>query len=257
MCGENASASLSKPLTLGSSPRVRGKLTDAGQEAADSGLIPACAGKTTSWALADFPRRAHPRVCGENSAARPGASALVGSSPRVRGKPCIRRPGRCARRLIPACAGKTAPTSGKYSGNTAHPRVCGENESTQDWPKIEEGSSPRVRGKPDVMIEAPSDLGLIPACAGKTSRSASTAFEARAHPRVCGENSTMPGRVLEEAGSSPRVRGKLPSPPAVALGCRLIPACAGKTSRWMRTTRAWRAHPRVCGENKGLRKWIP
>ena len=51
---------------MGSSPRMRGKLTDAGQEAADCGLIPAHAGKTAPMMEALPFEPAHPRACGEN-----------------------------------------------------------------------------------------------------------------------------------------------------------------------------------------------
>ena len=46
VCGENIRAGREGLGKGGSSPRVRGKLTDTGQETGDRGLIPACAGKT-------------------------------------------------------------------------------------------------------------------------------------------------------------------------------------------------------------------
>ena len=46
VCGENASFSCLTASTSGSSPRVRGKRSSAGQLGCRGGLIPACAGKT-------------------------------------------------------------------------------------------------------------------------------------------------------------------------------------------------------------------
>ena len=72
---------------------------------------------------------------------------------------------------------------------------------------------------------------LIPACAGKTLKIASTAPVDWAHPRVCGENAQIIGGAVTALGSSPRVRGKLLNLETVTDESGLIPACAGKTLR--------------------------
>ena len=83
--------------------------------------------------------------------------------------------------------------------------MCGENRLIPPrWTGML-GSSPRVRGKPEVAEVAE---GLIPACAGKTVALAITLDSAGAHPRVCGENVNLHSAGLWLAGSSPRVRGK-------------------------------------------------
>ena len=172
-----------------------------------------------------------------------------GSSPRVRGKQRrIARPSD-ARRLIPACAGKTGPGLEAAGPGWAHPRVCGENRSALCDPAAGWGSSPRVRGKRDASFLLPAAKGLIPACAGKTRNSIQPNPQHRAHPRVCGENVSVVKARLSSVGSSPRVRGKLPWPPRVPSLRRLIPACAGKTEGLLRSDTSTRAHPRVCGEN--------
>ena len=71
---------------------------------------------------------------------------------------------------------------------------------------------------------------LIPACAGKTRRDMTFRACARAHPRVCGENSPDTVIVPWVVGSSPRVRGKQPTLARDDAMAGLIPACAGKTS---------------------------
>ena len=111
------------------------------------------------------------------------------------------------------------------------------------------GSSPRVRGKLQVIPNVGFVIGLIPARAGKTARRVWSSAGARAHPRACGEN--HPGRRRERLrhGSSPRVRGKHIGPPGGCRRTRLIPARAGKTLPGLAGSRADRAHPRACGEN--------
>ena len=194
-------------------------------------------------------KRAHPRVCGENSFGLLAVAGVVGSSPRVRGKlpPMLRR--LLARGLIPACAGKTELWERANIRSGAHPRVCGENaRQTRDF-AAQWGSSPRVRGKLGLYVASWNGCGLIPACAGKTQPKSNSLSLARAHPRVCGENLESQSDKVHDAGSSPRVRGKHPVAGFVQPSVGLIPACAGKTPR--RPPGAWAepAHPRVCGEN--------
>ena len=175
-------------LSLGSSPRVRGKQPTAGDEEGKRGLIPACAGKTfLSWAPRSV-ARAHPRVCGENPIAIGWRRVVAGSSPRVRGKRPKTRPSRATNRLIPACAGKTPETYRQTRPHTAHPRVCGENASWKSKHAPNLGSSPRVRGKQRPCWKHCNSAGLIPACAGKTCGSRGSRRACWAHPRVCGEN---------------------------------------------------------------------
>ena len=111
------------------------------------------------------------------------------------------------------------------------------------------GSSPRVRGKLTRPKEATTIPGLIPACAGKTAASPLDCVNVPAHPRVCGENSVYAQTNDAGRGSSPRVRGKLPSTIGPNDENGLIPACAGKTCCRILRLCVARAHPRVCGEN--------
>ena len=161
-------------------------------------------------------------------------TALVGSSPRVRGKrrPRGRRPH--PRRLIPARAGKTLFA------------VC----MSLVWL----GSSPRVRGKRRSCRGFGAEGGLIPARAGKTAHYSTALSHSAAHPRACGENRIGLAGTRGSLGSSPRVRGKHGPVLARALRAGLIPARAGKTSA-ARARGAWVwAHPRACGENGVLRR---
>ena len=127
VCGENRDAIRLFHSVSGSSPRVRGKLLLPERRGVRGRLIPACAGKTGGCGGAGGAPGAHPRVCGENDPAHPGAPPAPGSSPRVRGK----LPGLDGHdgspRLIPACAGKTEGCRRRWRRRTAHPRVCGEN----------------------------------------------------------------------------------------------------------------------------------
>ena len=107
MCGENSPSKVFTKLGEGSSPRVRGKLLPFPFEGTDTGLIPACAGKTPLSSELIAPTAAHPRVCGENEGPLLLFRAIHGSSPRVRGKRHWSVSLSSRGGLIPACAGKT------------------------------------------------------------------------------------------------------------------------------------------------------
>ena len=208
VCGENPGVVYKSPGGVGSSPRVRGKLDFFKCARQFLGLIPACAGKTNPLAHNPDSLRAHPRVCGENPEAYDAEAANAGSSPRVRGKPSNTPEPWVRRRLIPACAGKTRTQLSGHEAKRAHPRVCGEN--TREARKLvrSSGSSPRVRGKLSRALMTRSSIGLIPACAGKTSQPRARSWHRSAHPRVCGENLSRGVKNVAGKGSSPRVRGK-------------------------------------------------
>ena len=120
-----------------------------------------------------------------------------------------------------------------------------------------EGSSPLTRGKRVLVGAHQEGLGLIPAHAGKTPRSARRCPPRRAHPRSRGENEIEALLDPEQQGSSPLTRGKL-APHEGADGLTgLIPAHAGKTMAALPGGRASRAHPRSRGENSSVRAPVP
>ena len=183
-------------------------------------------------------------------------SRRLGSSPRVRGKRYKEATGNPFPGLIPARAGKTEGGGSRGSSRPAHPRACGENLYRCKRSRVSAGSSPRVRGKLMILSYAAVIIRLIPARAGKTSRSRCGPRSTGAHPRACGENGLdeWPGAPAE--GSSPRVRGKLFVGALDQFGLRLIPARAGKTPCPPSPTRPPAAHPRACGENPILTAWV-
>ena len=77
-----------------------------------------------------------------------------GTSPRTRGKRYPRGVKRLEARNIPAHAGKTG--GGHRLGGAAeeHPRARGENNQEAAGLPLEEGTSPRTRGKPSTKLKA-------------------------------------------------------------------------------------------------------
>ena len=248
--GENRNTRILGNKLGGSSPLTRGKLEWLMCLPDGHGLIPAHAGKTARLVLRGRRVWAHPRSRGENHSHRPPSVVRVGSSPLTRGKHYARRYRRLCPGLIPAHAGKTPRPTASSTPTPAHPRSRGENTSRITPVRALAGSSPLTRGKRRLLIGGRSDLGLIPAHAGKTPAGWRGRTSLRAHPRSRGENSACVTSRPVGGGSSPLTRGKpRPRHPEHVPG-GLIPAHAGKTiGRSFRGCRC-SAHPRSRGENR-------
>ena len=69
-----------------------------------------------------------------------------GSSPRVRGTERTMKEDGAVLRFIPARAGNRICSGPKVATATVHPRACGEQTIEELGQRINDGSSPRVRG---------------------------------------------------------------------------------------------------------------
>ena len=173
----------------------------------------------------------------------------MGSPPRMRGKPVFGQTFFCPFGITPAHAGKTPAHRDSSCHNRDHPRACGENSLSEASGLFDQGSPPRMRGKPSQRDTALLLDGITPAHAGKTPAGALRMRRRRDHPRACGENSTPSIAAMRSAGSPPRMRGK-PGGDVIGIPARgITPAHAGKTTISSRQRRASRDHPRACGEN--------
>ena len=247
--GENPQLGFGTNVTEGSSPRWRGKPLPKPSPKPTPGLIPALAGKTCIGVGHPSYLRAHPRAGGENNRRVRARLSVEGSSPRWRGKHCPAAAFHFVRGLIPALAGKTTPERRNTLEHRAHPRAGGENLNG-DLEKLGgSGSSPRWRGKPNLLTSPRGAPRLIPALAGKTRETCSTASGAAAHPRAGGENLFASMVIVPSWGSSPRWRGKRLVGTLFQKRVGLIPALAGKTRRLPASQGRRQAHPRAGGEN--------
>ena len=247
--GENSRCKRRRCWSAGSSPLTRGKPSWKGPEDLDKRLIPAHAGKTGYQPHVSTPPSAHPRSRGENARYVSPQASSDGSSPLTRGKRNLCVFGHFSCRLIPAHAGKTAIQSAYKHSCSAHPRSRGENDGSRLALRRIVGSSPLTRGKRKLRSRWSSTSRLIPAHAGKTTRTPPQAMRTAAHPRSRGENENCSVLAVLTPGSSPLTRGKHEprSPPGCCPG--LIPAHAGKTDLALVSIDAREAHPRSRGEN--------
>ena len=148
MCGEHEKILLYGDAIPGSSPHVRGAHNLTVDSVQNIGIIPACAGSTAFTRQSCRIERDHPRMCGEHGAQCSAIEIELGSSPHVRGAPCVFHYRSCLVGIIPACAGSTPMRSAGRPCRRDHPRMCGEHCDFDWFSGVFEGSSPHVRGAP-------------------------------------------------------------------------------------------------------------
>ena len=106
---------------------MRGKLLKVRQCSRAMRITPADAGKTVQCSVAFWPKKDHPRGCGENIVMRSVVWIATGSPPQVRGKHSLCTAQPAQRRITPAGAGKTRFDAFFIFFERDHPRRCGEN----------------------------------------------------------------------------------------------------------------------------------
>ncbi len=207
MCGEHLDAGSEQKPCPGSSPHVRGALLRLLIAATIGGIIPACAGSTQYGSPMPSKIRDHPRMCGEHIVKLFAQFVHMGSSPHVRGALFSPFRGFAFAGIIPACAGSTPWRRTAQPPHRDHPRMCGEHLRKLSAPRYSAGSSPHVRGALRCRFQRLNTLGIIPACAGSTTRPSAMTVPPRDHPRMCGEHHGLYYSYVDKWGSSPHVRG--------------------------------------------------
>ena len=152
-----------------------------------------------------------------------------GSSPLARGTRRCRGFRGLAHRFIPAGAGNTCVCCGPVVQGAVHPRWRGEHGQLIHPHLDHPGSSPLARGTRPLFFRPGAGLRFIPAGAGNTWGSDSTAEVHPVHPRWRGEHFSGMPRATRLRGSSPLARGTLHPRCAERATDRFIPAGAGNT----------------------------
>ena len=168
--GEHAGVTIPDASGQGSSPLARGAHSVGAVVERGLGIIPACAGSTSARPRGRRWWWDHPRLRGEHSISYVREAGHPGSSPLARGarRPPLRQLPQGG--IIPACAGSTLRSALPCPAPRDHPRLRGEHSPERAASMASRGSSPLARGAPSLDFEGSLDVGIIPACAGSTSR---------------------------------------------------------------------------------------
>ncbi len=229
MCGADSNWQCDIDTGVGSSPRVRSRLGVYVGAPVARGIISACAEQTAILTSRCSAGADHLRVCGADVNAQLVNGGFVGSSPRVRSRPCPTRSWSRSPGIISACAEQTQIPRIRPALDGDHLRVCGADQVRDTMYGTSQGSSPRVRSRPLDHREHHSSTGIISACAEQTSQACIPRHPTRDHLRVCGADWLKSWVITHPLGSSPRVRSRLAVINPVAFGLRIISACAEQT----------------------------
>ena len=208
-CGEKRRRWRCGRRPTGSPPRVRGKVFDGSAFSRRFRITPARAGKSGRLDSAKLSWQDHPRACGEKISLVAVVIGWLGSPPRVRGKARSGQGQHQHFRITPARAGKSIFDFIGAIGGQDHPRACGEKSRGKFVFSLGMGSPPRVRGKVFDVAAVLLEEGITPARAGKRSGPCVPVRMAPDHPRACGEKGFSSFLLMFQAGSPPRVRGKV------------------------------------------------
>ena len=107
VCGEKPRIFFMSIRSAGSPPRMRGKGQPLYIVVSESGITPACAGKSPCPIVSSTTLQDHPRVCGEKQRTLAVQDEPQGSPPRVRGKVWRSPAAPGTQGITPACAGKS------------------------------------------------------------------------------------------------------------------------------------------------------
>ena len=193
-------------------------------------------------------RRDHPRSHGEYLEGLRGGSSRPGSSPLSRGIQVADPVDEGPVRIIPALAGNTTRPGAWRIGTGDHPRSRGEYDTGPAMSPRLWGSSPLSRGiQRRLLIRGPRPR-IIPALAGNTWSVLAICGTRGDHPRSRGEYLDLMRMNVSTGGSSPLSRGIRSLFDEAELICRIIPALAGNTARYMIHRQHRGDHPRSRGE---------
>ncbi len=215
----------------GRSPRGRGGLPRLRHGVADTGTIPARAGRTMDDPRNQMAFSDDPRAGGEDALAWTVIAALVGRSPRGRGGRVRGSLIRAHGRTIPARAGRTPPPPPDPSWTPDDPRAGGEDVFEHGIDRADRGRSPRGRGGLRPLGGRAAHGGTIPARAGRTASTSARSTAAEDDPRAGGEDPHRHHVWSIHGGRSPRGRGGRHRYSRTSPATRTIPARAGRTVR--------------------------
>ena len=152
----------------GSSPRIRGELSQTCNVTVTGGIIPANTGRIKSATAHEASCRDHPREYGENNPPDGTPICVGGSSPRIRGEFQVHRYLFGIDGIIPANTGRMPRLNQRLPCHRDHPREYGENP----------------RGNKRALC----GFRIIPANTGRMPWLTSMLLSGRDHPREYGEN---------------------------------------------------------------------
>ena len=156
-----------RQISIGSPPRMRGKVARHAGPLPCQRITPAHAGKSLLAAPRGCGGKDHPRACGEKWWRWLYLWLCLGSPPRMRGEDLICKLSRVKERITPAHAGRRSFRSLVRYLIQDHPRACGEKSWHERTFGRVAGSPPRMRGEAISKAYPTHGPRITPAHAGR------------------------------------------------------------------------------------------
>ena len=156
---------------------------------------------------------------------------MDGSSPRVWGTPTTATLCGLIFRFIPTGVGNASEPTAQISAPPVHPHGCGERLSKSDVTAKINGSSPRVWGTQNRLINRHGVKRFIPTGVGNATAALAINASQSVHPHGCGERPLFVSIIFTPDGSSPRVWGTQKNGSLPILIKRFIPTGVGNALR--------------------------
>ena len=207
MRGEQRQAPTNMPMCRGSPPLARGTGTCPPCRCWAHRITPACAGNSSMPSISGVIMWDHPRLRGEQVAARQISCIFQGSPPLARGTGAGSVYVRNLPGITPACAGNRHSAISSSKALKDHPRLRGEQLPQHGLCRHVNGSPPLARGTAVPSYFRQARAGITPACAGNSAISNLRSYAGRDHPRLRGEQAAAPYSVAWMPGSPPLARG--------------------------------------------------
>ena len=211
-------------------------------------ITPACAGNRSLSSNHEYDSKDHPRLRGEQRAAKCVLQSPQGSPPLARGTELLFSTYLSIHGITPACAGNRYGHSGVIFVLWDHPRLRGEQLYLKHKSALRAGSPPLARGTAIYTALPPATRRITPACAGNSGSANSIFGSAKDHPRLRGEQNLFHRPAPCGAGSPPLARGTGARYSRTTLAPRITPACAGNSLAFFLSSSFHWDHPRLRGE---------
>lgn len=194
----------------------------------------------------------HPHVRGTENNWLLASLVTMELSPRARNRQHRAQKGGQDRGAIPACAGPTPATAGRWRTPWSHPRVRGGQPALDDQAEQRPGAIPRARRRPHAEVGVPLVAGAIPKCTGPTSSRPAPTKPSSSYPpvREASQCLMIKPRMVQEP--SPHAQGRHRQDADAALRPGAIPTYAGSTRIPPRTAPCSRSYPRLRGADKSV-----
>ena len=190
----------------------------------------------------------HPRLRGEQVAARQISCIFQGSPPLARGTGAGSVYVRNLPGITPACAGNRHSAISSSKALKDHPRLRGEQLPQHGLCRHVNGSPPLARGTAVPSYFRQARAGITPACAGNSRPRSFPPHHCGDHPRLRGEQSVLTRGKTPRVGSPPLARGTVRSYAGQNAPRGITPACAGNSLQNKPPACAGGDHPRLRGE---------